>query len=135
MHRSKKWWPIVLPVFLTAVFFSCSKDKGLATDALVGRWQYQNSTYDTSTGGGHSPVTIYDANFPSRLGESLEFRKGDTIYYSYLGMTTWCNYLVKGNNLILIGSAGSDTMTVYTLTTNKLTIGWEGPGYKANFTR
>jgi len=135
MYRSKKRLSTVLFVSLVIVFFSCSKDKGPTSGALVGRWQYQNSTFDTSAAGGHPPVTIYDVNFASIVGETLEFKKGDTIYYSYWGLTTWGNYAVSGNNLILINSAARDTMIIYALTANKLTIGWDNPSYKADLTR
>ncbi|MDO6435509.1 hypothetical protein Q4E93_33150 [Flavitalea sp. BT771] len=137
MNRPLKWICALLLVIPAAgIFWGCSKDKGLTPDALVGRWQYQNSTYDTSaTGKSAPPVTIYDASFAADVGETLEFKKGDTVYYSYQGVTTWSNYAVKGHQLILIGSAFSDTLMIYALNANLLTIGWEKPTYKAHFSR
>jgi hypothetical protein len=137
MNRPLKWICALLLVIPAAgIFPGCSKDKGLAPDALVGRWQYQNSTYDTSATGRSAPlVTMYDPYFASDMGETLEFKKGDTVYYSYQGVKTWSNYAVKGHQLILIGSASSDTLMIYALTANQLTIGWAEPSYKALFTR
>jgi hypothetical protein len=127
---------IALPAAIC--LYSCSKDNGPDPAAIVGKWQYDNSTLDTvANGQWRPPVTIYDSTFTADVGESLEFRKGDTVYYSYKGVTTWSNYAVKGHDLILIGSAASDTLTIHMLSTSQLQIGTDdgATSWWANFTR
>ena len=133
MHRPEKCLLLLFGISAT-LFFGCSKDKGLAAEALLGRWQYQNSTFDTSRTG-RSVVTVYDLSFVADMAETLEFKKGDTVTYTYKGLTTWSNYKVSANQLVLIGSANRVTVNIYTLTSNQLVIGWDSPAYKASFVR
>ena len=137
MMKFPNKWSFICPLIISAVLlFSCSKKDGLISAAVIGKWQYHNSTFDTSGIGRSSPaVDIYDPGYTALLGESLEFRKGDTVAYNYKGAVSWSNYLIKGRQLILIGSVSNDTLNIYTLTSSQLIIGWEGPSYKANYIR
>jgi len=72
MHRPEKCLLLLFGISAT-LFFGCSKDKGLAAEALLGRWQYQNSTFDTSRTG-RSVVTVYDLSFVADMAETLEIR-------------------------------------------------------------
>jgi len=124
MNHPTRYFILLLTIPVALCLYSCSKDKGINPAAMVGKWQYTNTTFDTVVGGQwRPPVTVYDNGFTADVGETLDFRKGDTVYYSYQGVTTWSNYSVKGHDLILIGSAVSNTLTIHTLSANQLQIG------------
>ena len=127
-----KYCILLLAIPMTLCVASCSKDKEVSPSAIVGKWRYTNTTFDTVAGGQWRPsVTAYDSAFTADVGETLDFRKGDTVYYSYQGVTTWSNYSVKGNYLILIGSAVSDTLTIHSLSANHVLQIGKDDGYTA----
>jgi hypothetical protein len=131
-------------LFLTAltatvlITFGCKKTGGVDFASIVGRWRYSNSTTDTLTNGQWGPPqTGYDSSLVATLAESLTFTSTDTVYYTYLGITTWSNYRLGGDRLVLIGSASSDTLIIHSLSNTTLQLGHQNARYSywANFSR
>lgn len=130
----------ILFITLLSVFtFSCKKDADNNNKtAIVGHWKYTNSTVDSLINGKWTtPVTAYDSTVIDNFAESLRFTATDTVYYTYYGITTWSNYKVEGNQLILIGSTTADTLTIHSLNNTLLQIGKQtnSDSYWVNFTR
>jgi len=118
----KKIRPVLLflPFILAAV--ACHKDNGNGNAAaILGSWRYTGSLIDTLADN-HSSM-IYDSATGPDLGDTLRFKAPDTVYYTYRGSTTWSNYQVHGNNLLLIGSQTSNTLTIHSLSGSRLQIG------------
>lgn len=129
----------VIIVMITVFLFSCKKNADNNSAAIIGNWRYTNSTVDSLLNGNWtSPVTVYDSTIVDNLAESLQFTATDTVYYTYRGITTWSNYKIDGNNLILIGSAGNDQLTIHSLTSTNLQLEVYSSGNYhnwANFTK
>ncbi|HEY4150632.1 MAG TPA: hypothetical protein VGM41_16955 [Chitinophagaceae bacterium] len=117
---------------------ACKKSGDYKFASITGRWYYTNSITDTARGGQWgTPVTAYDANYAANLADSLQFTATDTVYYTYAGVTTWSNYFIGGNHLVLVGGGASDTLSIRDLTSTSLQIGTQNASisYWANFTR
>jgi hypothetical protein len=116
---------------------ACKKSGDYTFASITGRWRYTNST--TNTGGGGqwgTPKTAYDSNYAANLADSLQFT-ADTVYYTYSGVTTWSNYFIGGNHLVLVGGGTSDTLIIQNLTSTSLQVGTQNAvsSYWANFTK
>jgi len=92
--------------------------------AIVGKWAYYQSTADTMISGQWQQQEVgYDSSIGPNFADSLQFTATDTVYYTYNGQTTWSNYKVSGNNLILIFSGGSDTLAIHSISETNLWVG------------
>jgi hypothetical protein len=126
---------IVIVVLVVLAGAACKKNNdGYNANSLAGGWRYTTSIIDS---GNNRTSTGYDNSVGPDLGDTLRFLLPDTVRYTYMGSTTWSNYQVRGNSLILIGSANRDTLTIYSVTAAKLQIGWpannSSVSYRMNF--
>jgi hypothetical protein len=98
---------LLVPITIILLIAACKKnnDNNNAA-ALLGSWRYT----------GNNTLVGQD------LGDTLRFAKPDTVYYTYLGSTTWSNYQVRDSKLLLIGSAGTVTLTIRSLDATKLQL-------------
>lgn len=118
-------------IFLSFVFISCKKDTPDYRNMILGNWKYENSTVDSFINGKWTtPVTGYDSSAATGFAESLFFKTNDTVIYSYSGITTWSNYAIHGNNLVLMGSSTNDTLEIHSLSNTNLQIGIENSAYR-----
>ena len=93
--------------FILLLAVACKKDdSGNNASNLLGSWRYTGN----------------DSLVGENLGDTLRFTKPDTVYYTYQGSTTWSNYRVQGNQLVLIGSAVSDTLIILGLNATQLQL-------------
>jgi hypothetical protein len=98
---------LLLPATILILAAACNKSNdGANSAALLGSWRYT----------GNNPLV------GENLGDTLRFVKPDTVYYTYQGSTTWSNYRVQGNQLVLIGSAVSDTLLLRSLNASQLQL-------------
>lgn len=89
--------------------FACKKhNDGIPATSLYGSWRYTGSFLDSAG----KTTQGYDDQIGPDLGDTLRFTKPDTVYYIYMGSTTWSNFHTYGNNLVLVGSAVSDTLQI-----------------------
>lgn len=114
------------------LIFGCKKSNNAVDNSklIVGKWRYGYSTEDTMINGQWSgQLTGYDSSIGPNFADSLQFTATDTVYYIYNGYTTWSNYKVSGNNLILLGNGGSDTLIIHSLTDTQLWVGVQASTY------
>ncbi|MBS1662690.1 MAG: hypothetical protein JST68_16725 [Bacteroidetes bacterium] len=102
---------------------ACKKDKGVSANALMGSWRYTGSVVDS---GNNRVGKFVDPAVGTNIGDTLRFAVPDTIYYTFLGSTTWSNFRTQGNQLILIGSAYSDTLAIRGVSGTQLQLGLPG---------
>ncbi len=120
---------LVSVIFATAVggpwLMGCKKSNSVNNaTAIVGKWAYFQSTADTMISGQWQQQEVgYDSSIGPNFADSLQFTATDTVYYTYNGQTSWSNYKVTGNNLILIGSSGNDTLAIHSISDNNLWVG------------
>jgi hypothetical protein len=119
---------IALTLLLTLIL-SCKKGNDNSNAAaIVGSWRYTGSIVDSMSGGGSVNTTpVFDSSIGPDLGDTLRFTAADTIYYTYLGSTTWSNYSVQGNLLTLIGSTTKDVLTIHSLSPTQLQLYFQEP--------
>lgn len=122
---------LLLLVFAAALTAGCKKDTtGYSKTALAGSWQYDNSEIDTMLNGQWTFLrNEYDPEVPNIFAGQLYFTLTDTVYYTYHGITAWSNYTVDGKNLVLIGSAISDTLVLRNVTGTNMQAGLAQPPY------
>lgn len=97
---------LLLPALLLLAA-ACKKNDGSANaSALLGNWRYT----------GNNNLVGAD------LGDTLRFAKPDTVYYTFQGSTTWSNYRVQGNRLLLIGSTDTATLIIRSLNATQLQL-------------
>ncbi|HEY6899760.1 MAG TPA: hypothetical protein VI233_03920 [Puia sp.] len=113
------FWGLVLGLSLAA----CKKDKGVSANALLGSWRYTGSIVDS---GNNRQGKFVDPGVGTNIGDTLRFSAPDTVYYMFMGSTTWSNFRTQGNELILIGSAASDTLQIRAISGTKLQLGLPG---------
>jgi hypothetical protein len=121
------------------MIFSCHKTSSInPVTGIVGKWRYTSSTADTAINGQWlAPQTGYDSTLGANFSDSLQFTASDTLYYIYNGQTSWSNYKVTGNYLILLGNGNSNTLIIHRLTSTALSVGDQTSTYYywAGFTR
>ena len=91
---------------LILLAIACKKNDGANSSAILGSWRYT----------GTNPLVGED------LGDTLRFVKPDTVYYTFQGSTVWSNYQLRGNQLLLIGSADTATLLIRSLNTSQLQL-------------
>lgn len=127
----KKLFYTCIAFIIMIAAFSCKKENINHNAALVvGSWQYKNSTIDSFINNQwKGPQTAYDNSVATNFAEALTFTAADTVYYSYSGITSWTNYSVKNELLILKGSAVNDTLTIHSIDNTSLQIGRQNSQY------
>lgn len=93
---------------LLSLAAACNKHNDVAgATALFGSWRYTGNN------------KLVGEN----LGDTLRFIKPDTVFYTFMGSTTWSNYRVAhGSQLLLIGSADTATLVIRTLNATQLQL-------------
>jgi len=100
---------IALPILL--LIAACKKDGGNDAGTILGSWRYTGNNILVG----------------QNLGDTLRFTKPDTVYYTFLGSTTWSNYRVQRNQLLLIGSSDTATLVIRSLNATQLQLVIEDP--------
>jgi len=103
----------LLALSIVLLIAACKKDDGISAGSILGSWRYT---------GNHILVG-------QNLGDTLRFTKPDTVYYTYLGSTTWSNYRVQGNKLLLIGSSDTATLVIRSWSATQLQLIIDDPNW------
>jgi hypothetical protein len=127
MKKMLIFFSFAIPLLLGALACKKSNNNGDAA-AIVGSWRYIGSIVDSASGGGPVNTTpVFDPSIGPDLGDTLRFTATDSVYYTYLGSTTWSNYQVQGNQLTLIGSSVRDSLTIHSLSATEMQLSFQQP--------
>lgn len=110
-------------ILLMTAMAACKKSGPDYAATIMGKWQYTQSSLDTLQNNSWKTGTpFYDPTAVSIFAQELSFVSRDTVYYLYDGTSAWSNYQVNGNQLLLIGSTGSNALTIQQLDATKLKL-------------